>query len=327
MTSADPSATLPLILLWDDLWIDVDEARSAAAGSCRISIDRSDFDRADAVVFPVPITGHRLPTTRASPRQVWVQWSQESAVHYPLLRAPSFDERFDLRMTYRLDSDVPIPYFAPDIFESLPALVPIADRRDVLVSAWVSSRHDRCGRDDYLRGLMGSMPVHSYGRVGRNIRVENDTGQPTKLATIARYRFTLALENAVDRDYVTEKFFQPLQVGSVPVYRGAGNVARFAPAPSSYIDADDFPGPAALAQFLQSMTDEQYAGYHEWRDRGPRRAWRARFAPFRTHAFVRLAHAVRVVAIGLSAAAANDRGDARPRSSPRDRRPPGESGR
>ncbi|HAP76773.1 MAG TPA: hypothetical protein DCR14_11885, partial [Acidimicrobiaceae bacterium] len=55
-----------------------------------------------------------------------------------------------------------------------------------------------------------------------------------------------------------EKFFQPLLAGSVPIYRGAPNVADFAPAPNCYIDADDFDGPADLARFLRSLTDDQY---------------------------------------------------------------------
>lgn len=327
MTAADSPMIQPLVLLWDNLWIDVEEARAAAAGSCRISTDRADFGHADAVIFSVPLTGRHLPASRGWPHQVWVQWSQESAVHYPLLRDPLFHHRFDLRMTYRLDSDLPIPYFAPDVFDSLPALVPLANRHEVPVSAWISSANDRCGRDDYLRELTNHVPVHSYGKVARNIHLADDVGPATKMATIARYRFTVAFENSVEPDYVTEKFFQPLVVGSVPIYRGAPNVALFAPSPNSYIDATDFAGPAQLAQFLHAMTDDQYLEYHSWRGRGPRRAWREGFAPFGTHAFVRLAHAVRVVAIGLSAAAASDRGAARAPSGPARPTTRAESGR
>ena len=69
----------------------------------------------------------------------------------------------------------------------------------------------------------------------------------------ARYKFTLAFENTVTPDYVTEKLYEPLIAGSVPVYRGAPNVADFAPAPRCFIDAADFAGPAELAAYLDHL--------------------------------------------------------------------------
>ena len=311
-----------LALLWADAWIDVHEARRLAGTRCLISDNRADFTRADAVIFPTPILGDWLPPERSFPEQLWVQWSQESAVHYPQLLDDEFNSRFDLRMTYRLDSDVPIPYVAPDMFDALAPLTPLDRRNPVMVSAWTSSRWDRCGRDPYLLGLMNVLAVHSYGAIGHNCDLVDDTGPASKLAAISLYRFTLALENSMAPDYVTEKFFQPLMVGSVPIYRGAPNVAQFAPAPHSYIDATDFSGPAALAEFLSEMTDAEYLSYHSWRRHGPTDEWRARFAPFAAHAFVRLARVVPTVAIGRRAAATIDRVAPPPRSGRQSSRPP-----
>ena len=44
---------------------------------------------------------------------------------------------------------------------------------------------------------------------------------------------------------MTEKFYDPLLTGSVPVYLGAPNVAEHAPAAQCYIDVRDFAGPAS----------------------------------------------------------------------------------
>lgn len=41
------------------------------------------------------------------------------------------------------------------------------------------------------------------------------------LKILAQYKFSLAFENAVCRDYITEKLWRPLVVGSVPVYYGS----------------------------------------------------------------------------------------------------------
>lgn len=292
----------PLVLLWDDAYIDVQEARILATGRCTISDDRADFEHADAVVFPTPLMRRWLPEARAFPDQLWVQWSQESAIQFPSLVDEEFCSLYNLRMTYLLDSDVPIPYVVPDMFEQLPPLVPLARRHPVAVSAWVSSGFDRCGRDEYLASLMSAMPVHSYGRVCHNCDLANDVGPESKLAAIPQYRFTVAFENSMTTDYVTEKLFQPLLVGSVPIYRGAPNVATFAPAPHSYIDTTDFDGPEDLAQFLLAMTDDEYLQYHDWRFTGPTPEWCALFAPFATHSFVRLSQAIETIRFGRRAA-------------------------
>ena len=47
-----------------------------------------------------------------------------------------------------------------------------------------------------------------------------------KLSLLARYKFTLAFENSRAAGYVTEKLFQPLIAGSLPIYWGAPDVAR-----------------------------------------------------------------------------------------------------
>jgi hypothetical protein len=51
----------------------------------------------------------------------------------------------------------------------------------------------------------------------------------------------------------------------VPVYWGAPNIEDFAPGDHCYINAADFASAKDLANFLTSMTDEEYMRYHEWR--------------------------------------------------------------
>ena len=96
----------------------------------------------------------------------------------------------------------------------------------------VRGRRETSGRTDYARELMRRMEVHSYGRVLRNRQLDTDRGVESKLETIASHRFTLAFENAIAEDYVTEKLYDPLVAGSVPVLprrherRASGALAR-----------------------------------------------------------------------------------------------------
>lgn len=46
------------------------------------------------------------------------------------------------------------------------------------------------------------------------------------LRLMAKYKFTLAFENALGEDYITEKFWRPLKLGSVPVYLGSDPSAK-----------------------------------------------------------------------------------------------------
>ena len=73
---------------------------------------------------------------------------------------------------------------------------------------------------------MRQIPIDSYGRVYRNRKLAEDDGRQSKLNAIARYRFCLSLENSLAPNYVTEKLFDPLMVGTLPVYRGAPDAAQ-----------------------------------------------------------------------------------------------------
>ena len=41
---------------------------------------------------------------------------------------------------------------------------------------------------------------------------------------LGRYKFIIAYENGVCEDYITEKFWRPLLVGSVPIYYGSPTI-------------------------------------------------------------------------------------------------------
>jgi alpha-1,3-fucosyltransferase 10 len=128
---------------------------------------------------------------------------------------------------------------------------------------------------------MGQIPVDSYGRFRNNRAIEGpDLGSASKLATAGRYKFCLGFENTLSPDYVTEKLFDPILAGTVPVYRGAPNVAEFAPGPHSYIDANDFAGPRELAEYLRYLdgNDAAYEEYFAWRKEGLSESFRSLLA-------------------------------------------------
>ena len=212
----------------------------------------------------------------------------ECDLHSPLARSSWFMKQFDLTMTYRRDADVWVGYVPGDLLDP-PARPPAPKSSDRLICSFISGRHDRSGRTRYLEELARHVDLHTYGKRG-NRTLAVDRGRETKLETIATYAFTIAFENAVGPDYVTEKFFDPLLVGSVPVYLGTVDVADFAPTDHCYIDASDFPDPEALAKHLLALAEDPaaYAELVSWRDRPLRPAFRMLFESRSRPAFARL---------------------------------------
>ena len=48
-------------------------------------------------------------------------------------------------------------------------------------------------------------------------------------------KFTLAMENSFVQDYVTEKLFEPLWAGSIPIVAGTPGIKDFYPSPGDSI--------------------------------------------------------------------------------------------
>jgi hypothetical protein len=271
-----------LILFYNKAWGQRPELPSDTPTGVEFTTDARRYAEADAIVFHVPqlTYGRRLLMPRKRRGQLWVAHTIECEENYVMLRDPKFMRHFDLTMTYRLDSDVPATYVtyyagAENLARAL-RRPPQPKISEPLVNSFVSSRINRSGRREYLRELARYLPMDSYGTFMRNRTLALDLGRPSKLETIARYKFTLSFENACGRDYVTEKFFDPLVAGSVPVYLGAPNVEDFAPGDRCFINLADFPNPKHLAQYLKELAADAdaYQSYFAWKEQPYRPAFR-----------------------------------------------------
>jgi hypothetical protein len=286
-----------LILVFNPMWGQAVEIQGVPLpGGCQLTIDRNRFAEAAAVVFHIPST-LRLPTWKP-PGQLWVAWSLECDVNYPQLRDPAYMRQFDLTMTYRLDSDLPIAYtsYYGDVDTLALALrtAPKPKNPRIPATLFISSGMNRSGRIEYAAELMRYLDIHAYGKILRNRHIPDDNGRPSKLDLIADYQFDLSFENAIADDYVSEKFFDPLVVGTVPVYLGAPNVERFAPGDHCFINTADFSGPRDLAEYLRYLQGHraEYEAYLEWKDRPFRPAFLSLLERQREHSFARLCRAI-----------------------------------
>ena len=136
-----------------------------------------------------------------------------------------------------------------------------------------SNCKSKSGREHFLEELMRLTPVDSFGACLNN----RDPGyfnnsdfyhaMRSKHRLIYGYKFLLAFENSYLYDYVTEKIFDAWESHVVPVYRGAPNIADYAPGPKSFIHVTDDMTPTAVAELLTYLdkNDTAYNEYHAWR--------------------------------------------------------------
>ena len=259
VTFGDIRKARTIILVYNTMWGQLPGlTQGEVPEGCAITTERGYWNRAQAVVFHLP-TLCRLPL-RKPLGQRWVAWSKECRENYPLHQKPDYLRKFDLFMTYERNADVVSPYYgylAARRFRSPP------EEKSEFLCSFVSSEVNQSGRVEFLRELMEHVPVHCYGKLFQNRQLAQDKGADTRKQIYSRYKFVLGLENAVAPDYVTEKFYEPLEAGSITVYRGAPNVSQFSPAPRCFVNANDFASPKLLAEFLLALADNQER-YNEW---------------------------------------------------------------
>lgn len=84
-----------------------------------------------------------------------------------------------------------------------------------------------------------------------------------KIEVYHNYKFALALENTKDvKGYVTEKIYDCLVAGIVPIYMGADDILLHVPG-NCFIDYTQFDSLEQLADFLFSMSEEEYNRYQQ----------------------------------------------------------------
>lgn len=124
-------------------------------------------------------------------------------------------------------------------------------------------------RDRYVKELMKHISIDSYGPCVNNKKIPPNIDGFHKLSNedyfhfLARYKFHLSFENALCKDYMTEKLFRPLQIGVVPVYMGSSYAHQFLPNNHSAIFVDNFTSPRDLAKFLLEL-DQNDSKYNEY---------------------------------------------------------------
>ncbi|KAL4649053.1 alpha-(1,3)-fucosyltransferase 9-like [Arapaima gigas] len=228
---------------------------------CVLTDNRSLYDRADGVIFHHrDIRGDlsNMPTSPRPPFQKWVWMNMESPSNSG--KIPALNNLINLTVNYRQDATVFVPYGS---------LIPSQDDNFVLPNksklvCWVVSNwNSNFARVKYYNELKNHIDIYTVGRA-----FQKPIGHDALLSLIASCKFYLSFENSVHKDYITEKLYNPLTVGTVPIVLGPPrqNYENFVPG-DAIIHVKDFFSPKDLADFLLLLdkNDDMYRRYFLWR--------------------------------------------------------------
>ncbi|XP_058264327.1 4-galactosyl-N-acetylglucosaminide 3-alpha-L-fucosyltransferase 9-like [Hemibagrus wyckioides] len=230
---------------------------------CQLTDDRSQYDKAHGVLFHHRDIGGDFTELLKRPRpphQKWVWMNMESPDNSG--RNDRFDAVFNLTTNYRRDSDVWVP--CGRIIEisekDKPFKIPPKDK---LVCWIVSHWNPNFRRVKFFNELSKHIKIEAYGRhFNRHISSEEYR------TIVSGCKFYLSFENSIHKDYFTEKLFNPLIIGTVPVVLGPSreNYEEFIPG-DAFIHVDDFKSPQELAERLKFLDQNQevYERYFTWR--------------------------------------------------------------
>ena len=103
----------------------------------------------------------------------------------------------------------------------------------------------------------------------------------SKAETLSDYTFAICFENMALEGWITEKLFDCLYAGTVPIYLGAPDIDEWVPS-DCYIDMRRFSGYEELREHLHALSDDEIEGY---RAAGRRFVTSEAFRPFGKDAF------------------------------------------
>lgn len=269
-------------LNWFMEWF-VKAARDRCSVTCLLTEDRATMNTADMLIFHAPTHLNTPPNSR---NVIFTMLSMEQPRYARFLSDTAYLQRhFGLIATYSHAAiypgtsipNLPLTYFPLNILTPQAVLQPprpFAQKTGydsgVAVAAFVSNCQaaGASARLAYLEELSKLVKVHSYGKCLKNVdepKMAEDARWPPiaqrrarKVKVLSHYKFYLAFENLEVDDYVSEKIYEGLFAGTVPVYRGARQVAAFMPDNSSFIDANAL-SPANLAALLTRLSGDEKA--------------------------------------------------------------------
>ena len=222
---------------------------------------------------------HFLPPKKDHSKQVDFYYAHESADHYGYeLKDPKSLKNMQYIAAFHPTKTGLWYPFGPSISALLTdyELWKLPKEARVPAIAWWAKD---CAEDRsaILKHIATRFPVMSMGGCEHNMDALNDPGRNgnhmEQDLIKSQFMFYFALENGVQcPNYMTEKLWDSLTRGSIPIYVGWDGIEDYIPSKESVIDLRDFNSVDELAAKLEQYTTDEklYQKAHEWRTKNPK---------------------------------------------------------
>ncbi|XP_053607415.1 alpha-(1,3)-fucosyltransferase B [Plodia interpunctella] len=248
---------------------------------CEVFCDKSTRDSDAYLFYGSNINIEDLPLPRHANKILWGLYHEESPRNIEELLHEEMLNLFNLSSTFSRHSDVPFPLqylnSAKDVTSTeyfVETSIKNKYLNDIAPIMYLQSDCETSTeRDKYVKELMKLIKVDSYGLCLNNKELPskftedylNNLDNQEFLRFVARYKFVIAIENGVCDDYITEKFWRAIRVGSVPIYFGSPSVKDWFPNTDSAVLINDYPTPEVLHNHIKLLleNDTLYEGYLE----------------------------------------------------------------
>ncbi|XP_054711973.1 alpha-(1,3)-fucosyltransferase 10-like [Uloborus diversus] len=272
----------PILLWWTPFTGESGAFKRCGKEICFFTEQRKYFtdDLTKAILF---YGSSFSPTDLPLPRMPYHDWAllhEESPKNNYLFSMEKVMKLFNHTATFRRESDLPLTLQYLQSLDSLkskkffvPTAVKSLKSKELAPVVYVQTDcNTPSERDSYVEELAKHIPVDSYGKCLQNKELPpgltdaaSSFNSEAFFFILSQYKFNLAFENAVCRDYITEKLWRPLEIGSVPIYYGSPAVEDWLPNPESAILAKNFASPKHLAEHLLRLKadDEAYERHLE----------------------------------------------------------------
>ena len=259
---------------------------------CTFTTSNSLYTTSDVVIFNTRCASNTTMPTFRLPHQHWITYLREAPTRSHMFVESPHHSWFNWTFTYSMIGDIVEPYgiCLPNrekvvndsssitdvirrVYGKSADSLPWLHRRQLKRSTTVNYARGKTGlvfwavghcrteslREKYVAEQKRYIIVDIYGTcTGSYIKDKKDG--------FRSHKFYLAFENSICPDYITEKTWDALSGGIVPIVLGGADYKTFLPH-HSYIDVKDFSSPKALATYLNKLdrNDTLYNEYFAWR--------------------------------------------------------------
>ncbi|CAG4990694.1 unnamed protein product [Colias eurytheme] len=264
----------PVIMWWTDGFPGTEDLRVCPGDiKCNIFSDHKSMKQnIDAYLFYASnIKFDNLPLPRQPQKVIWGLYHEESPRNVEELSHEEALRIFNYSSTFSRYSDVPYPLQFLDSIDDITStkyFVPTKEKASYTDNAPIMYLQTDCEtaseRDVYVQELMKHIQIDSYGSCLQNIEMPSQfqrdylehLNDDDFLNFVAKYKFVLALENGVCDDYVTEKFWRAIKIGTVPIYFGSPSIRDWLPNRKSAILLEDHPTPELMGDYIRKLLED-----------------------------------------------------------------------